>query len=96
MKIKELIHRLQRCNPDFDVVFSQIICIRDSNGILSKISVEDAQENDWILRQDKQIGSMYGDHNTTTICIFSSHDDSGNPTSVDTEKFELFELSELT
>lgn len=93
MKVKELIHRLQQCNQNYDVVFSQVVALRERGINLEKVAIQDAHGNDWIIKHDLPIGCIYSDISGSEICIFPSHDDFKNPIEIDTEKFGLSELT---
>ena len=90
MTVQELITKLNKCNPNWDVVLARIEAIKDSDG--TQIAVEEAGEDDWIARVDHPLNQVFIDNEDQQVCIFTAHDDHGNNIKIDSEKANVIEL----
>lgn len=69
MKVKEMLDKLNKCDPNYDVILYQVIAIKEQDDKLAKIPVERAEENDWIVRTDSPVSKVFVDHDDHEVGI---------------------------
>lgn len=72
MKVKELITRLQQCNPEFDLVLAEIKVLHEGEG--DDLPVE--------IGRVTPLGQVFEDTEDSQIYIFPAEDAEGNPVQV--------------
>lgn len=87
--------KLQKCNPEYNVVLAQIHVIRENEaegGQLESVALDAAQDNDWMIRIDNPLDQVFMDENDKEVCIFVAHDDNGEHIQITPQKTGVIEI----